>query len=105
MRRLLPLLALLAALGLAACGNAGEDRPEADATLLLDFTPNAAHAGIYSAVERGYDDAEGVHLHVRVPGSSTDGIKLLLSGRTQFAVLDIHDLALASAQGRDIVGV
>ncbi|HYV16360.1 MAG TPA: ABC transporter substrate-binding protein [Conexibacter sp.] len=106
MRPPLPLLALLAALTLAACGGgAGTDRPNADATLLLDFTPNAAHAGIYSAVQRGFDAAEGVHLHVRVPGSSTDGIKLLLSGRTQFAVLDIHDLALAAEQGRDLVGV
>ena len=45
-----------------------DDRPEADATLMLDFTPNAAHAGIYSAVAHGFDDAEGVHLKVRVPG-------------------------------------
>jgi ABC-type nitrate/sulfonate/bicarbonate transport system substrate-binding protein len=105
MRRLLPLLALLAAL--AACGNDSpvDDRPQQDATLLLDFTPNAAHAGIYTAVARGYDDAEGVHLRVRVPGSSTDAVKLLLSGRAAFAVMDIHDLALAGAQGRDLVAV
>ena len=97
MRRLLPLLALLAtAVLLTACGgDATDDRPNADATLMLDFTPNAAHAGIYSAVAHGFDDAEGVHLRVRVPGSSTDAVKLLLSGRTQFSVMDIHDLALA----------
>jgi putative hydroxymethylpyrimidine transport system substrate-binding protein len=108
MRRLLPLLALLAtALLLAACGStdAGDARPNADATLILDFTPNAAHAGIYSAVARGYDEAEGVHLHVRVPSSSTDSVKLLLGGRAQFAVMDIHDLALAAAKGRDLVAV
>lgn len=107
MRLLLPLLALLAAaLPLAACGTtAGDARPNADATLILDFTPNAAHAGIYSAVARGYDEAEGVHLHVRVPSSSTDSVKLLLGGRAQFAVMDIHDLAIAAAKGRDLVGV
>lgn len=107
MRRLLPLLALLAAAALlSACGGtSNDDRPEADATLMLDFTPNAAHAGIYSAVAHGFDDAEGVHLKVRVPGSSTDAVKLLLSGRTQFSVMDIHDLALAGARGRDLVAV
>ncbi|HMJ01878.1 MAG TPA: ABC transporter substrate-binding protein [Conexibacter sp.] len=107
MRRLLPLLALaaIAALLLASCDsdNPTDDRPNADATLLLDFTPNAAHAGIYSAVARGFDDAEGVHLRVRVPGSGTDAVKLLLSGRAQFAVMDIHDLALAGARGRELV--
>lgn len=108
MRRILPLFALLATVALlAACGSGsgGEQSPNADATLMLDFTPNAAHAGIYTAVARGFDTAEGVHLHVRVPGASTDAVKLLLSGRTQFSIMDIHDLALAGAQGRDLVAV
>jgi putative hydroxymethylpyrimidine transport system substrate-binding protein len=107
MRRVLPLLALAAAIVLlAGCGDsATDDRPNADATLLLDFTPNAAHAGIYSAVERGFDDAEGVHFRVRAPGSGTDAVKLLLTGRAQFAVMDIHDLALAGARGRELVAV
>jgi ABC-type nitrate/sulfonate/bicarbonate transport system substrate-binding protein len=56
-------------------------------------------------VARGFDEAEGVTLHVRVPSSSTDSVKLLLAGRAQLAILDIHDLALARAKGRDIVGV
>jgi len=100
-------LVLGAALALAggACGGSGTDRPNAPATLILDFTPNAVHAGIYSAVARGYDDAEGVQLRVREPSSSPDSVKLLLSGRADLAVLDIHDLAIARARGRDIVGV
>ena len=58
------------ALPVAGCGGAGgTDRPEADATLVLDFAPNAVHAGIYSAVRRGYDEAEGVNLRVREPGA------------------------------------
>ncbi|HEX4806653.1 MAG TPA: ABC transporter substrate-binding protein [Conexibacter sp.] len=107
MRRILPLLALLASAALlAACGGTSRERsPNADATLMLDFTPNAAHAGIYTAVARGYDTAEGVRLHVRVPGSSTGAVKLLLSGRTQFSIMDIHDLALAGEQGRALVAV
>lgn len=93
-------------MAVAGCGgDRGAARPETSASLLLDFTPNGVHAGIYSAVARGYDDAEGVHLRVRQPSSSTDAIKLLLAGRTDFAIVDIHDLAIAAARGRDIVGV
>jgi putative hydroxymethylpyrimidine transport system substrate-binding protein len=109
-RAALALLAVLvaSALALAAggCGGGGDtDRPNADATLILDFTPNAVHAGIYSAVARGYDEAEGVNLRVREPSSSSEGLKLLLAERAQFALLDIHDLALARERGRDVVGV
>lgn len=58
-------------------------------------TPNAVHAGIYAALARGYDRAAGVRLRVVAPTASTDSIKLLEAGRVSFAVLDIHDLAIA----------
>lgn len=91
---------------LAACGGvSGDDRPNEEATLVLDFTPNAVHAGLYVAVQRGYDRAEGVGLRIRKPGASTDAPKLLLSGRADMAILDIHDLGLARESGRDLVGV
>jgi putative hydroxymethylpyrimidine transport system substrate-binding protein len=103
-RTRLPLLLLLVAL--AGCGAAtGADRPNETATLLLDFTPNAVHAGIYVASARGFDTAEGVQLQIRKPGASTDALKLLEGGRADMAILDIHDLGLARAKGRDLVGV
>jgi ABC-type nitrate/sulfonate/bicarbonate transport system substrate-binding protein len=96
----------IALLALAACGGTtSTDRPGETASLLLDFTPNGVHAGIYLAAERDYDDAEGVHLEVRTPGASTDALRLLQAGRVDMAILDIHDLALARQQGRDVVGV
>jgi putative hydroxymethylpyrimidine transport system substrate-binding protein len=107
-RHVIALVALLlvAAAAVTGCGATGSgSAPNADATLLLDFQPNAVHSGIYMAIERGYDTALGVRLHVRVPGSSTDAVKLLASGRTDLAVLDIHDLALAREAGSDLVGV
>jgi putative hydroxymethylpyrimidine transport system substrate-binding protein len=88
---------------LGGCGTTGVRRPVA--TVVLDFTPNAVHAGIYTALARGYDHDAGFDLHVEQPSESTDSVKLLLSGRTNFAVLDIHDLAIARAQGQQIVGV
>jgi NitT/TauT family transport system substrate-binding protein/putative hydroxymethylpyrimidine transport system substrate-binding protein len=91
---------------LSACGGDDSgDRPGRAATLLLDFTPNAIHAGIYSALARGYDEAEGVTLKVQQPSSSSDAVKLLTAGRTDFAVMDIHDLALAREKDAEIVGV
>lgn len=93
---------LLVAWALAGCGSSAGPR---SATLILDFTPNAIHAGVYAALARGYDRAAGVRLHVSAPAASTDSIKLLEAGRADFAILDIHDLALARARGADIVAV
>jgi ABC-type nitrate/sulfonate/bicarbonate transport system substrate-binding protein len=104
--RAFTVLASLLLLALAGCGNTtGTDRPNEDASLLLDFTPNAVHAGIYLATTRGFDTAEGVRLNVRAPGASTDALKLLEAGRTDMAILDIHDLGLAREHGADVVGV
>ena len=111
-RRLVPLgAAVLAAVALAACGSGhasngdtagGATRP---VSLVLDFTPNAVHAGIYTALERGYDRDAGIDLHVIVPSQSTDAIKLLETGRADFAILDIHDLAIARERGQRIAGI
>jgi NitT/TauT family transport system substrate-binding protein/putative hydroxymethylpyrimidine transport system substrate-binding protein len=75
------------------------------ATLMLDFTPNAAHAGIYSAVARGYDLQAGIRLRVIPPPSPADSIKLLQAGKVDFSVLDIHDLAIADERGGGTVGI
>lgn len=96
---------LLAAAALLTLGGCGSASKLPVATLVLDFTPNAVHSGLYSTLARGYDRAAGFDLRIEQPSESTDSVKLLLSGRTSFAVLDIHDLALAQAQGQDIVGV
>src|SRR4051794_7812371 len=74
-------------------------------TVALDFTPNAAHAGIYQAIADRRDRAHGAQLVVRQPSASTDSLKLLASGRADLAVVDIHDLGLARQQGQDLVGV
>jgi putative hydroxymethylpyrimidine transport system substrate-binding protein len=105
-RRLLcVLLAVCAAVVAAGCGATGTSRPGGKAKLLLDFTPNAVHAGLYLAAARDYASADGVELDVLVPAHPADGVKLLTDHRTDFAILDVHDLALARERGRDLVGV
>jgi len=97
--------ALLAILITGCGGVSGGDRPDEDATLLLDSAPRAVHAGIYLASARGYDEAEGVRLEVKRPGASADAAEQLRTGRADFAILDLADLAAARGRGRDIVGV
>ena len=75
------------------------------ATLILDFTPNAVHTGIYAALARHYDRDAGVRLHVIAPTATTDSIKLLETGRFDFAILDIHDLAIADESAPTHPGV
>ncbi len=108
MRRTLPAvlgLVLLAALALTGCGLSSGSPSLPGATLVLDFTPNPVHAGIYEALARGDDVRDGFRLRVVAPSASTDSIRLLETGRADFAILDIHDLALARARGQRIVGI
>jgi NitT/TauT family transport system substrate-binding protein/putative hydroxymethylpyrimidine transport system substrate-binding protein len=90
-------LALLVLAGLVAgCGGSSGTRP--DLTLALDFTPNAVHAPLYAAAEHGA-------FRIRQPGSGPDGLKLVLSGKADLGVLDIHDLAIARERGTKVVAI
>src|SRR3954452_23557471 len=92
-------LAIALSLALAGCAAAGgDDRPERDATLMLDGPRAGVHAGIASAVARGYDEAEGVNLKL-LDGRATP--RTLTTGRATFAVLDLNELA----GRRDVVPV
>src|SRR5688572_22812062 len=98
--RVVALLAALAACAVAGCGGEGaEPGASREATLVLDFTPNAVHVGIYTALARGAFDRAGVDLEVREPSSSSDAPKLLEAGRADFAILDINDFGIARARG------
>jgi ABC-type nitrate/sulfonate/bicarbonate transport system substrate-binding protein len=107
MRRAVALLAAVIALaGVAGCGGGGaEPGAPKGAPLVLDFTPNAVHAGIYAAQAEGFYHDAGLDLKIVAPGESTDAPKLLAAGRAEFAILDIHDLGIARERGIDLVGV
>jgi NitT/TauT family transport system substrate-binding protein/putative hydroxymethylpyrimidine transport system substrate-binding protein len=106
MRRVAALLAAVLLLaGAAGCGGSGaEPGAPRGVTLVLDFTPNAVHSGIYAARRQGFYRDEGINLTIRRPGESTDAPKLLAAGRADFAILDIHDLGIARERGLDVVG-
>jgi len=106
MSRVAALLAAALLLGgVAGCGGDGaEPGAPSGATLVLDFTPNAVHSGVYAAQRRGFYGDAGLELAIRQPGESTDAPKLLEAGRAEFAILDIHDLGIAAERGLDLVG-
>ena len=94
-----PLL-LAAAIALAGCGG-GSVENSSDAKLAL-ARPGAVHAGIYLAVQRGFDGAVGVTLHPTVTANPGGALR---TAQADLAVLDIHDLAILRARGADIVAV
>jgi putative hydroxymethylpyrimidine transport system substrate-binding protein len=107
------LLACLAVAALAGCGGSGSSasstgagvRPLRQATLILDFTPNAVHAGIYRALAAGYYREQGIDLRVVTPSASTDTLKLIDAHSAQFGLADGSDVAGLIAHGGDAQAV
>jgi ABC-type nitrate/sulfonate/bicarbonate transport system substrate-binding protein len=92
------LAAALAAVALAGCGSAAKG--PAHATLVLDFVPNAVHAGIYRALAAGYYRQAGIDLRVVPPGSTSTALQLVDAGKAQFGLADGIDVAEQIAMGR-----
>ncbi|MCW3015029.1 MAG: hypothetical protein JWO02_2121 [Solirubrobacterales bacterium] len=93
---------------LTGCGGNGDGGATTRAPrvrVALDFTPNAVHAPIFTAVRTGADRRHGVRLTIERPGSQPDSLKALISGRADVGVLDIQDLAIARQKGVPVVAV
>jgi NitT/TauT family transport system substrate-binding protein/putative hydroxymethylpyrimidine transport system substrate-binding protein len=106
-RAALALCALcLAVVAPAGCGGtAAKPPPVKQATLILDFVPNAVHAGIYRALAAGYYREQGIDLRVVTPSASTDTLKLIDARSAQFGLADGSDVAGLIAQGGDAQAV
>jgi putative hydroxymethylpyrimidine transport system substrate-binding protein len=103
MRSVAALLATVLAVGLLGCGgNGAEPGASREATLVLDFHPNAVHVGIYAALQRGYLADRDVDLEIREPAAATDAPRLLEAGRVELAILTINDLGIALERGLEL---
>lgn len=80
-------------------------RHRTHATLILDFTPNAVHAGIYRALVAGYYKRENIDLQVVEPTSTQETLKLIDAGRAQFGLADGSDVAGLIDHGGDAQAV
>ncbi|NUN50616.1 MAG: ABC transporter substrate-binding protein, partial [Candidatus Brocadiae bacterium] len=100
-----PSLATLAtAIALAACGGGEADDGE-PFSLTLDFYVNPDHAGVFTALERGYFDEVGLDVNPQVPSDPAAPIKQVAAGRTDLAISYEPEVILARDQGLDVVAV
>jgi len=109
-RRVLPaVLAAALVLGLAACGEREEPSGDAGAAerveLVLDYIPNADHAGIYTALGTGEFKDARLDVRPRTPSDPAAPLKLLAAGRADLAISYEPELLLARAKGAKLVSI
>ncbi len=109
-RTLLALLATLVTLA-AACGDEATQRPATgtiapltDVTVILDWTPNTNHTGLYVARDNGWYAEQGLNVTIIQPGS-TDAIQAVASGQAQFGVSVQESVIPAREQGIPVVSI
>ena len=76
-----------------------------EATLALDWYPNANHAGLYLARERAYFTATGLELEIYTPSDPTVVLQTVGSGQDTFGISYQTDVLLARAQGVPVVSI
>lgn len=107
--RLLTLAAALTACSalIAGCGDGGADpAPGAESVeLILDWFPNADHAGVYGAIDEGYFADEGLEVSATVPSDPAASLKQVGAGRAPFALSYEPEVLIARSQGVPVVAV
>jgi putative hydroxymethylpyrimidine transport system substrate-binding protein len=98
------------ALALSACGGDGDATTGSASnpqpfTLDLDWYVNPDHAGIYSALDRGFFRQVGLDVHPEVPSDPSAPIKEVAAGRADLAVSYEPEVLLAREQGLDVKAV
>ena len=100
--RLLPV-----ALVLAGCRgeSRGRSRPGTAARqvrVILDYLPNAVHAGFYQAQAAGYFRDEGLNVRIDAPTSSSDTLRLMAAGQAEFGLVSLLDFMSVRAKGEPL---
>ena len=102
------LVLLACAIALSACGEK-EDKlgPEGatEMSLMLDFFPNADHAGIYAAEAGGHFEDAGLKVDIRQPPDPAAPVKQVAAGRVDLAVSYEPEVLRARDQGLKVISV
>lgn len=100
MKRILSVL-LLFALLLCGCGakqgGGASDEPK-ELDVVLDWYPNALHAFLYVAIEKGYYEEEGLKVNIRFPSNANDAISLVAAGQADIGLYYQQDVIQARAK-------
>jgi putative hydroxymethylpyrimidine transport system substrate-binding protein len=98
------------ALGVAACG--GSDDPSTGSpsdpqpfTLDLDWYVNPDHAGIFTAVDRGFFRQAGLDVNPQTPSDPSAPIKEVAAGRVDLAISYEPEVLLAADKELDVEAV
>ena len=98
-------------LALAACSQDAQPESTSAAgesavplTVVLDWTPNTNHSGLYLALENGWYEDAGLDVTVIEPGE-TSGLQLVAAGQADVAYSVAEGLLPARAAGADVVSV
>ncbi|HVW18759.1 MAG TPA: ABC transporter substrate-binding protein [Solirubrobacteraceae bacterium] len=101
--------AVAAAVALAACGEKSEPSGSAAQvkrlTLMLDYFPNADHAGIYEAQADGEFRRAALDVRIETPSDPSAPLKLLAAGKVDLAVSYEPEVLLARDRGAKVVSI
>lgn len=98
--------------GLAACGggDAGTSTgaaasPPQDVSLVLDWFPNADHAGIYTGIAQGLTTKAGAVIAPSVPSDPATTLTALAAGKSDLGITYAPELLIARAKGVPVKAV
>jgi putative hydroxymethylpyrimidine transport system substrate-binding protein len=74
-------------------------------TLLLDWTPNPDHVGLFVARDTGLFGKAGLDVAIRAPSDPTSSLKLVAAGKSDLAVSYEQELFIAGARKLPVVAV
>ena len=103
-------IALILALGItsglfASCASKGTTSKELKKiTIVLDWTPNTNHTGVYVAKEKGYFNEEGFDVDIIQPGQSTADA-LVSSGKCQLGFSYQESVTMSAVQGAPLISL
>ncbi|WP_102271705.1 ABC transporter substrate-binding protein [Cytobacillus massiliigabonensis] len=101
---------ICSALLLAGCSGGEEQTKEKNekdlkkVTVVLDWTPNTNHTGLYVAKDKGYFEEEGLDVEIIMPGEA-GADQLTASGKADFGVSYQESITQARVQGVPLVSV
>lgn len=84
-------------------GNGGNESPT-NVTLVLDWTPNTNHTGLYVARDKGYYAEEGLNVNIILPGEA-GAEQMVAAGNADFGVSYQEAVTLARSEGVPIVSI